>query len=116
MAVEARFGELERMTFEERLLAMTALRALVEAGARQPIGRMAVRADDVQVVVHGLAFGKSRERCDNLDPVKNPHTRTMRANRDDSSFAAAGRDFARACRRQRRNRACAAVAGAALAR
>src|SRR5437879_6971029 len=93
MAVEARFGELERMTFEERLLAMTALRALVEAGVRQPIDRMAVRADDVQVVVHGLAFGKSGEWCDNLDRLKNPHTRTMRANRDDSSFAAVVRDF-----------------------
>src|SRR5438034_534838 len=93
MAVEARSGELERMTFEERLLAMTAVRALVEAGARQPIGRMAVRADDVQVVTHGLAFRNWPEQCDNRDPLKNPHTRTMRANRDDSSFAAVVRDF-----------------------
>src|SRR2546430_4118797 len=61
---------------------------------------MAVRADDVQVVAHGLAFRKWPEQCDNLDPLKNPHTRTMRANRDDSSFAAVVPDFARARRRR----------------
>jgi hypothetical protein len=35
---------------------------LVEASARQPVGRMAVRADDVQSVVHGPVF-RGRANC-----------------------------------------------------
>ena len=48
LAVEIRFGQLERMSRQEWLFAMAALRGFLEATRGEAVGRVAMRAHDVQ--------------------------------------------------------------------